>query len=231
MTVGKRVLLVDEKTLLLEMLNEQLQLLEEFIPSIAISGAEALYKTEKGSFEVVILNESLPDMNSLEVCRLMRSNGIRSPIIMLTAANSNIETIPSSGMGANDYIKKPFRFAVLLARMRAHIRQHEHSDDAILTVGPYSFQPGIHLLIEKKTNKRVHLTDKETAILKYLCEVDGKVVRRDKLLDQVWGYNSEVTTRTLETHVYRLRQKLEKNPSNAQIIMTEPGGYRLSIEA
>ena len=92
MTVGKRVLLVDQKTLLLEMLNEQLQLLEEFIPSIAISGAEALYKTEKGSFEVVILNESLPDMNSLEVCRLMRSNGIRSPIIMLTAANSNIES-------------------------------------------------------------------------------------------------------------------------------------------
>ena len=228
MTGGKRVLIVDDKTLLLEMLNEQFQLLQEFHPSVAIGGAEALKKTEKSSFEIIILNQILPDIDSKKVCRLLRSGGFKSPIIMLVEAESNIEDLLCSDIGANDYIKKPFRFAVLLASIRAHIRQHEYSEDAIIAIGPFSFHPGIHLLIEKNTNKTVRLTDKESAILKYLHQVNNKVVSRDVLLEKVWGYNSQITTRTLETHIYRLRQKLEKNPSNAQIIKTEPGGYRLA---
>jgi DNA-binding response OmpR family regulator len=111
--------------------------------------------------------------------------------------------------------------------MRSYILQCEHSDDEALIIGPYSFQPSSQLLMEKKTNKMVRLTDKETAILKYLYRVGDKVVGRDVLLDEVWGYNAEVSTHTLETHVYRLRQKIEENPSNAQILLTEPGGYRL----
>ena len=229
MTVGTRVLIVDDKTLLLELLNEQFQLLEEFLPSVAINGVEALKKIKKKTFDVIILNQSLPDdMDSIKVCKLLRRNGFKSPIIMLIEAESNVETTFGSDLGANDYIKKPFRFAVLLARIRAHIRQHEYSDDAIFAIGPFSFHPGVHLLVEKQTNKRVRLTDKETAILKYLYQVSDRVVGRDVLLEEVWGYNSEVSTRTLETHIYRLRQKLEKNPSNTQILMTEQGGYRLA---
>jgi len=227
MIAGKHVLIVDGKTSLLEMLNEQFQLLEEFIPSVANSGAEALKKSNKDRFEVIILDASLPDMDSRKVCRLMRSNDIRSPIIMLTDS-SNGETFLRPDVGANDYITKPFRFVVLLAKMRDHIRQYEHSDYAIMTIGPYVFQPSVHLLVKKNTNKRVQLTDKETAILNYLYRVGDKVVGRDVLLDEVWGYNSEVTTHTLETHIYRLRQKIEEDPSNTQILMTEPGGYRLA---
>jgi len=228
MSTGKQVLIVDDETLLLEMLCEQLQLHEEFVPSIATSGAEALELTKKDYFDVIILDVGLPDMDGREVCRLMRRGGIKSPIIILTGADTDADTILGLDAGANDYIIKPFRLGVLLARLRAHIRQHERSDDAVFTIGPYSFQPGAKLLLETETNKKVRLTDKEAAILKYLYRVGDKVVGRDVLLDEVWGYNAGVTTHTLETHVYRLRQKIEENPSNARILLTEPGGYRLA---
>ena len=228
MSSGKQVLIVDDETPLLEMLSEQLQLHEEFVPVIATSGAAALELAKTDYFDVIILDVGLPDMDGREVCRLMRRNGVKSPIIMLTGADTDADTILGLDAGANDYITKPFRLGVLLARLRAHMRQHERSDDAVFTIGPYSFQPGAKLLLETETNKKVRLTDKEAAILKYLYRTGGKVVSRDVLLDEVWGYNTGVTTHTLETHVYRLRQKIEEDPSNARILLTEPGGYRLA---
>ncbi|MBL6931033.1 MAG: response regulator transcription factor [Rhodospirillales bacterium] len=228
MSTGKQVLIVDDETPLLEMLSEQLQLHEEFVPIIATSGTAALELVKNDYFDVIILDVGLPDMDGREVCRLMRRSGIKSPIIMLTGADTDADTILGLDAGANDYITKPFRLGVLLARLRAHIRQHERSDDAVFTIGPYSFQPGAKLLLETETNKKVRLTDKEAAILKYLYRTGGKVISRDVLLDEVWGYNAGVTTHTLETHVYRLRQKIEEDPSNARILLTEPGGYRLA---
>jgi DNA-binding response OmpR family regulator len=146
---------------------------------------------------------------------------------MLTGADSEADTILGLDSGANDYITKPFRLGVLLARIRAQMRQHERSEDAIFTLGPYSFRPSAKMLVEPASNKKIRLTEKETAILKYLFRAGDKVISRDELLNEVWGYNSGVTTHTLETHVYRLRQKLELDPSNAAILVTEPGGYKL----
>jgi DNA-binding response OmpR family regulator len=123
-------------------------------------------------------------------------------------------------------VTKPFRFAVLLARIRAQLRQHEQSEDATFSVGPYTFKPSQKLLIDQRGGK-VRLTEKEASIIKYLYRADQKVVTRDVLLEEVWGYNSGVTTHTLETHVYRLRQKIERDPSNAEILVTESGGYKL----
>ena len=228
MSTGKQVLIVDDETPLLEMLSEQLQLHEEFVPVIATSGTAALELVKSDYFDVIILDVGLPDMDGREVCRLMRRGGVKSPIIMLTGADTDADTILGLDAGANDYITKPFRLGVLLARLRAHIRQHERSDDAVFNIGPYSFQPGAKLLLETETSRKVRLTDKEAAILKYLYRTGGKVIGRDVLLDEVWGYNAGVTTHTLETHVYRLRQKIEEDPSNARILLTEPGGYRLA---
>jgi DNA-binding response OmpR family regulator len=121
---------------------------------------------------------------------------------------------------------KPFRFGVLLARVRAHLRQHEQSEDAVFTIGPYTFRPSAKLLVDASESK-VRLTEKETAILKFLYRAGEQVVGRDVLLHEVWGYNSGVTTHTLETHIYRLRQKIERDPSNAEILVTETGGYKL----
>ncbi|MDH5747913.1 MAG: response regulator transcription factor [Rhodospirillales bacterium] len=227
MTVGKTVLIVDDDRTLLDMLGEQLQLHEEFTPVGAETGAQALEMTKTDHFDVIILDVGLPDMDGREVCRLMRRVGIKSPIIMLTGADTDADTILGLDAGANDYITKPFRLGVLLARLRAHIRQHERSDDAVFTIGPYTFQPANKLLLENKTGKKVRLTDKESAILKYLYRAKDRVVGRDVLLNEVWGYNAGVTTHTLETHVYRLRQKIELDPSKAKLLVTEPGGYRL----
>ncbi len=227
MNTGKRILIVDDDATLLQMLSEQLRLHEEFTTTSAESADQALKIVGTDYFDVIILDVGLPDMDGRELCRLMRRNGVKAPIIMLTGAASDADTILGLDAGANDYVVKPFKLSVLLARLRAHIRQHERSDDAVFTIGPFTFQPANKLLVENGTNKKVRLTDKEAAILKYLYRTGDRVIGRDTLLNEVWGYNAGVTTHTLETHVYRLRQKIEVDPSNARILVTEPGGYRL----
>jgi DNA-binding response OmpR family regulator len=229
MSTGKSLLLIDDDQSLRQLLAEQLRLHEEFTIVDVATGGEALEKSKGGYFDVIILDIGLPDMDGREVCRLMRRGGIKAPIIMLTGADTDADTILGLDAGANDYITKPFRLGVLLARIRAHIRQHERSDDAVFNIGPYTFQPGAKMLLDTESNKKVRLTDKEAAILKYLYRANERVVGREVLLDEVWGYNAGVTTHTLETHVYRLRQKIERDPSNARILVTEQGGYRLVL--
>ena len=156
----------------------------------------------------------------------MRAGGVSTPVIMLTAAASDEDTVEGLESGANDYVTKPFRFAVLLARIRAQLRQHEQSEDAVFTIGHYTFRPSSKILLNPKGNK-VRLTEKETAILRYLYRAGQRPVSRETLLQEVWGYNSGVTTHTLETHIYRLRQKVEKDAASPSLLITEAGGYKL----
>jgi len=228
MQSGKKILIVDDDNELRQSLGEQLRLHEEFEVAEADTGGTALETTKDNHFDAILLDVGLPDMDGREVCRLMRRNGVKVPIVMLTGADSEADTILGLHAGANDYVTKPFRLGVLLARLRAHMRQHEQSEDAVFTIGPYNFRPSAKMLIESRTEKKVRLTEKETSILKYLFRAGGKVVPRQTLLNEVWGYNAGVTTHTLETHVYRLRQKIEADPSKAAILLTEPGGYRLA---
>jgi DNA-binding response OmpR family regulator len=175
---------------------------------------------------LVVLDVNLPDMDGREACKIMRRNGFKGPVIMLTGQGSDADVILGLDSGANDYVVKPFRFAVLLARIRSHLRQHEHSEDAQYRVGPYTFKPAAKTLI-RDDNKKIRLTEKETAIIKFLYRSGEQAVARDVLLADVWGYNAGVTTHTLETHIYRLRQKIERDPAHAEILVTEGGGYRL----
>jgi DNA-binding response OmpR family regulator len=151
-----------------------------------------------------------PTSTGAKRCAFLRKNGFKAPIIMLTGHNTDSDTILGLESGANDYVTKPFRFAVLLARIRAQLRQHEASEDAVFTIGPYTFQPSLKILLNPNGSK-MRLTDKETGILRYLYRAGQRPVSRETLLQEVWGYNSEVTTHTLETHIYRLRQKVEKD--------------------
>ncbi len=225
-TTGNKILLVDDDAALRDSLSEQLRLHEEFQTSESDSATHALEVTKGEYFDAILLDVGLPDMDGREVCRLMRRNGVKSPIIMLTGHDTDADQILGLDAGANDYIAKPFRLNVLLARLRAQLRQHEQSEDAVFSIGPHTFQPAQKILLDED-EKKVRLTEKETAILKYLYRAGDKVISRDTLLGEVWGYNAGVTTHTLETHVYRLRQKIEADPSNAQILVTEPGGYKL----
>lgn len=224
---AKRVLVVDDDDDLRGQLVEQLGLYGEFEVAQCANGADGLECAKSGDFDVILLDVGLPDLDGREVCRLLRRAGISAPVIMLTAAASDADTILGLDSGANDYITKPFRLGVLLARVRAQLRQHEQSEDATFSIGPYNFRPSAKLLVERAGNRKVRLTEKETAILKYLYRAGDRAVGRDTLLGEVWGYNAGVTTHTLETHVYRLRQKIEKNPAEAEILVTESGGYKL----
>ena len=190
------------------------------------TGEEARAALLSQQWDLAILDRRLPDMDGREACKQMRKSGYRGPIVMLTAQDTEADTILGLDAGANDYIAKPFRFGVLLARIRAQLRQHEQSEDAVFKIGPYTFKPAAKMLI-RADNRKVRLTEKETNILKFLYRAGERVVGREILLHEVWGYNAGVTTHTLETHIYRLRQKIEADPSQAQILVTETGGYKL----
>ncbi len=228
MSVAKRILLVDDDGDLREALAEQLMMIEDFDVYEAETGAMGIEKAKEEMHDLVILDVGLPDMDGREVCRMMRRSGVKCPILMLTGNDSDADTILGLDAGANDYVTKPFKFPVLLARIRAQLRQHEQSEDAVFAIGPYSFRPGAKMLVDQ-TDKKVRLTEKETNILKFLYRAGGRTVERDTLLREVWGYNAGVTTHTLETHIYRLRQKIEPDPAQARIVVTETGGYRLSL--
>ncbi len=223
----KKLLLVDDETDLREALAEQLTETEDFEVTEAGNGHDAVERVKAGLFDIVILDVGLPDTDGRELCRKLRKLGVKCPVVMLTGHDSDADTILGLDAGANDYVTKPFKFPVLLARIRAQLRQHEQSEDAVFQIGHYTFRPSMKMLIDPK-DKKIRLTEKETNILKFLHRAPDGVVARDVLLHEVWGYNAGVTTHTLETHIYRLRQKIEPDPSNARLLVTESGGYRLN---
>ena len=227
MTQVKTILLIDDDDDLREALTEQFVMTEEFAVVEAGTGADALQHLKNGLFDLLIVDVGLPDTDGRELCRLMRKQGLKTPVIMLTGHATDADTILGLDAGANDYVTKPFKFPVLLARIRSQLRQHEQSEDAVFKLGPYSFRPALKLLVSADDTK-IRLTEKETNILKFLYRAPIPVVPRDMLLQEVWGYNAAVTTHTLETHIYRLRQKIEPDPANVQLLLTETGGYRLN---
>jgi DNA-binding response OmpR family regulator len=222
----RRIVLVDDDADLRKTLVDQLNHYREFDLVEGGTAADALSKVRESHVDLMLLDVGLPDMDGREAVKILRREGFKSPIIMLTAQDSDSDEILGLESGANDYVTKPFRFSVLLARIRAALRQHDQSEDVVFTIGQYSFQPAAKVL-EATDGNKVRLTDKETSILKYLYRQGPKTITRDVLLKEVWGYNNRVTTHTLETHIYRLRQKIERDPSNARLLVTEDGGYRL----
>jgi DNA-binding response OmpR family regulator len=224
----RRILVVDDDALLRLSLVEQLAVHQEFVTLEASNLAGALDAVSKEAIDLVIMDVGLPDGDGREAVKKLRGEGFNKPIILLTGHDSENDIVAGLDSGANDYVAKPFRFSVLLARMRAHLRQYELSDDATFQIGTYLFYPGSKLLLTLEGQK-LRLTEKETAILQYLNRAKGAVISRDELLREVWGYNANVTTHTLETHIYRLRQKIELEPTNAQLLITDAGGYRLSL--
>jgi DNA-binding response OmpR family regulator len=226
MAQSKTILIVDDDADLREALAEQLEVGGEFSTVQAANGQNGVSQAQGKRPDLVLLDVDLPDIDGREVCRRLRQSGVGAPIIMLTGQTSDTDTIAGLESGANDYVAKPFKFAVLMARIRAQLRSHEQSEDAVFRLGPYEFRPAAKMLVDER-QKKIRLTEKETSILKYLYRAGEKPVPRDELLAEVWGYNAGVTTHTLETHVYRLRQKIEPDPANARLLLTEAGGYRL----
>ena len=227
MAQPKTILIIDDDDDLRELLREQLELQAEFATFGASTASSGLTAATEHRPDLILLDLDLPDGNGRDVCRALRNAGVLAPVIMLTAADGETETVLGLESGASDYVTKPFKFTVLLARVRAQMRAFEQSEDVVLRIGGYAFHPAGRLLMDAK-GKKLRLTDKEASILKYLYRAVPKPVSREELLTEVWGYNAGVTTHTLETHVYRLRQKIEVEPGQAKLLITEMGGYRLA---
>jgi DNA-binding response OmpR family regulator len=227
MNATRKILIVDDDIALRQSLAEQLERDGEFTTVECGTAASALDAVRSERFDAMLLDVGLPDMDGRDLCREIRHAAINVPILMLTAADSEGDTVLGLDAGADDYVTKPFRLNVLLARLRAHLRQSEYREDAVFAIGPYTFQPGAKLMTDQTRRKKVRLTEKETAILRFLFRAGQRPVSREVLLQEVWGYNSGVTTHTLETHIYRLRQKIEQDAAVPEILVTEAGGYKL----
>jgi DNA-binding response OmpR family regulator len=177
MSAARKILVVDDDTDLRESLTEQIALYEEFETASAATAGEGIAKARAENIDLVLMDVGLPDMDGREACKVLRKNGFNGPVIMLTAQDSDSDTILGLESGANDYVTKPFKFAVLLARIRAQLRQHEQSEDAVFSIGKYTFKPASKVLLDERGAK-IRLTEKETSILKYLYRAGEKVVSR-----------------------------------------------------
>ena len=223
----KNILLVESDGLLRDTLIELLSLQSDFLITESETGETALNKLKEGHFHLLIIESFLPDMDGFELCHRIRRENVDAPIIVLLGAEIEPPKISNPQAKPNEYITKPFRLSFLITVIQSHLRKLEREEDETYSLGRHKFHPATKILLEPKENKIIKLTEKEASILKYLFCPPNTFVGRARLLNEVWGYDSGVTTHTLETHVYRLRQKIEPDPSDAQILVTESGGYRL----
>ncbi|MBA2736291.1 MAG: response regulator transcription factor [Pyrinomonadaceae bacterium] len=222
-----KVLLVEDEAGLILTLTDRLQS-EGFDVKTAADGETGLASALRENFDLIILDVMLPKKNGLDVCRDLRQKGINTPILMLTAKGETIDKVLGLKLGADDYLTKPFEVMELLARIEALLRRSPNTSQN----SPDSFRFGDASIDFKraevrKNNQPIELSAIEFKLLHFLIENRGAVHSRDKLLDEVWGYDAMPTTRTVDVHVAWLRQKLEPNPKHPQFIQTIHGfGYK-----
>jgi DNA-binding response OmpR family regulator len=224
---GAKVLVVSQDASERRLISDALMLQEDLIAIEADTSQSALSLLQEHTLKSVLIDADLPDIDGHDLCRLMRRQGVKIPIILLGARMADADIILGLDSGASDYVVKPFRTNVLLARLRAQHRHFEQLDDAVFPIGPYSFRPSTKILTSKDTDKKIHLTAKEAAILKCLYRLGGRAAEPATLMGEIWGERADVTPHALETHIYRLRQKLEPDPCNVRLLVTDPEGYRL----
>jgi DNA-binding response OmpR family regulator len=229
MAAMRPILIVEDDDALRQVLADQIASSGMFqtIEAATLAEASGQLAAPEARFDAIILDISLPDGDGRDFCATIRKQGYMMPVIMLTGATDETDVVSGLNAGANDYIAKPFRTNELLARLQTQLRLFDSSENAVLTVGPYTFRPAAKLLVGADKKQRIRLTGKEVDIIRYLHRHANRVVSRQTLLDEVWGYNAGVATHTLETHVYRLRQKMEVDPANSRLLLTAAGGYRL----
>jgi len=222
-----RLLVIDDDPFLRATLKEQFAVEGFHEVFEAENLVEAFQQVDARAPDLVILDIRLPDGNGIEICRKLRERGFTRPIIMLTGQNAEQDIIASLEAGANDYVTKPMRMGELLARVKSQLWQHRASDTARFSIGGLSFIPANKLLKSADESRKVILTEKESTILKYLYRAHPSCVPKEELLAEVWGFQNGLSTHTVETHIYRLRQKV-KRLTNKNLIITSSLGYSLS---
>ena len=225
MSSSTKILLVNSDRDLSDALIYQLSLNDKY--QIIESDVDNVFtQINNNSFNIVIINSQPSKLNGHNLTKKLRTGGFKNPIIMLITQSDASNVDNKLTIEANEHIIKPFKYPALLKSIELQLRQFGKSEDTQHNIGSYVFKPNSKVLESK--NKSIRLTEKENDILKFLYQNLETIVSREILLHEVWGYNSKVTTHTLETHIYRLRQKIEIDPTNACFLITETGGYRLN---
>ena len=230
----RRILVVDDDAIFRSTLAEQLIAASAFavVQAASIVEAQRVLADPGERIDLVLLDIRLPDGDGRDLCAKLRQTGFKVPVIMLTGATAEQDVVRGLDAGANDFIVKPFRLPELLARVRAQLRAFEFSEHAEISIGPYVFHPGARLLVLPGRGRPIRLTEKEAALLKYLYRAGERPVSRHTLLREVWGYSPNATTHTVETHIYRLRRKIEPAGANSPLQLINDGsGYRLMLQA
>ena len=226
MNPSTKILLINNDKDLGEALVFQLTLGEKYQIIETNDETSALVQINDNFCELVIINSQSSTLKKCNLTKSLRSAGYNKPIIILINRNSNLDNSDDHNHKADEYIVKPFRYPVLLKSIETQLHKFKKSENTQYSIGNYAFKPNSKIL-ESNEGKSIRLTEKENNILNFLYKNLGNVINRETLLHEVWGYNSKVTTHTLETHIYRLRQKIEIDPANACFLITETGGYRL----
>jgi two-component system alkaline phosphatase synthesis response regulator PhoP len=224
----KKILIIEDEEPIRTALEDDFRL-ENYEVTVAADGIEGLEKASDQDTDLIILDIMLPGMNGFDICRKLRSQGVRTPIIMLTAKGQEIDRVVGLELGADDYVTKPFSPRELQARVKAVLRRTEDSkdkkDDALFRAGELELD--FRQYVCRKNGREVSLTAHEFELLKYLVTNRGKVIKRDELLDEVWGKDVFVTPHTVDTHVANLRKKIEDDPSSPRFILSTRGvGYK-----
>lgn len=220
----KHILIVDDDATLGESLSEQLDRYEEFSTHLAASVSAAMARLKTLTPDLILLDAGLCGPDAGAALARLRRQAVNCPIILLTAPGGGAG--PQSG--ANAILAKPLRFAGLLSLMRAQLTPAASGRQDSYPIGPYRFWPAARRLQHQQTGAALRLTEKEAAMLRYLHQAGAAGAGREQLLAEVWGYKAAISTHTLETHIYRLRRKIETDPAMARIVLTTPGGYRLA---
>ncbi|WP_282608849.1 response regulator transcription factor [Pelagibius sp. Alg239-R121] len=223
---GKVLVAVDDLDLRRSVATH-LELYEGLVAIQTDSGKQALELVKDMCVATVLIDADLPDIDGEDLCSLMRRRGVKIPIVLLSARDDDADVILGLDSGASDYIIKPIHMGVLLARIRAQHRHFAQLYNAVFPIGPYVFCPNARILAHRETDQKIRLTERESSILNSLYRMGGKPVPAEWIIGEVWGEQVNVNPHVVETHIYRLRQKLEPDPTNLQMLVTDSGGYRL----
>lgn len=223
-----KILVIEDEEDMLRGLIDNLEY-EGYEVDFAADGEAGLQKLLKKTYHLVILDIMLPLLSGFEVCKKAREKGIRTPIIMLTAKGEEIDKVLGLELGADDYITKPFSLRELLARIKAILRRYQNVDyesQQVIKIGKLGVNFKTYTV--SIDNQPISMTHKEIETLKYLWQHQNETVSRDQLLDEVWGYDEMITSRTIDNFILKLRQKIEYDPTHPHHILTVHGiGYKL----
>ena len=223
-----RVLIVEDEEAILLALEDDLRA-EGYEVASATDGPAGLSMAENHAYDLIILDIMLPGMNGFEVCKRLRQASVTTPILILTAKSQEIDKVLGLELGADDYVTKPFSRRELLARVKAILRRGTSPPTELESYRFGDVEVDFRRYEVRKSGRAVHLTSREYALLRFLIEHSNDVVGRSEILDQVWGDAASVYPRTVDTHIGRLRKKLEDDPKNPRHIVGIRGvGYRFA---